>query len=635
MQGGAAAKAGPCGDGHSWDEDELESLRKSHGSDEAAGGHALYCRRCRARMGEVERLFHKLDHDGSGQLEHCELLSLSHRLFSSEEDRSAVADPADIDGERAALEEALVQNGCDWAVERDGLGLVCKPSDFEWLPGEATRRLKDPSAGREQQASSAVTAEQVVRRLLAEKTSNPQSFGSRLRDAGAAFRGMLADIDAADSEAVTLKEFSDWWKEIGSEVQRQSSAGGELEPQHSDELEIDDDDVIDGRAHEHETMVYLTSLEAVEDEHSGKRSHIEYYFEVRVFGVSRYRFHGRFSRLLDVHTQMKRAGCLDKEPVGAELMFPPKSGLLEAAWNNAHTTEDEKVQERGEELCRYYRHLFASKQVMSHDRTKAILGFDRSDVDVAKELMKEAHVRKTMNKATAGGREAELKRRTPRWGEAKKDYTKDKYGAAGFQDGDLEIHKARGKGDRGDIIVVGLHDEPGAGDELDPDADDWCEGVLRFPGDKPAPIAAGGGRGHFPKKGFAGKDCTHDFVEWLSVAEVAKVVRSQGDYHKLVQAEHRFDKATYGPDWDEEAHKGTWDEKAQEFMKGEFLVLVAQPHSDGWGEAVTFRKYSEGLGPGEGADWKSVAKFIPALPGFVNGELEGGVEGGGACFPWG
>jgi hypothetical protein len=38
----------------------------------------------------------------------------------------------------------------------------------------------------------------------------------------------------------------------------------------------------DDNAHEHETMVSLTSLEAVEDELTGKRSHIDYYFEVRV-----------------------------------------------------------------------------------------------------------------------------------------------------------------------------------------------------------------------------------------------------------------------------------------------------------------------------------------------------------------
>ena len=61
--------------------------------------------------------------------------------------------------------------------------------------------------------------------------------------------------------------------------------------------------------------------------------------------MSRYRFHGRFSRLLDVHTQMQKAGCLDEEvPLGLE--FPRKSGLLEIA-SMVHTTSDEKVQERG------------------------------------------------------------------------------------------------------------------------------------------------------------------------------------------------------------------------------------------------------------------------------------------------
>ena len=61
--------------------------------------------------------------------------------------------------------------------------------------------------------------------------------------------------------------------------------------------------------------------------------------------MSRYRFHGRFSRLLDVHTQMQQAGCLDEE-IRHGLEFPRKSGLFEAA-SMVHTTDDEKVQERG------------------------------------------------------------------------------------------------------------------------------------------------------------------------------------------------------------------------------------------------------------------------------------------------
>lgn len=244
-----------------------------------------------------------------------------------------------------------------------------------------------------------------------------------------------------------------------------------------------------------------------------------------------------------------------------------------------------------------------------------------ADVEVARELMKDAHMKKAKSKATTGGRKAELRRRTPRWGEAKKDYTREKYGNGGWQEGDLEIRRGAGNPEagvaRGDIVVVGLHSAETDDDAVDLDEDDWCEGILRFPApdrEHPPQIS----RGHFPRKGFAGKDQTHNFIEWLSVAEVAHVVRSRhgGDF-KLVEAQHRFDKATYGPDWDADAHGGTWDEKAQEFMKGEFLVQVAQPHSDGWGQAVSFQKFSEGLGPGE-KDWESVAKFIPALPGFVS-----------------
>lgn len=247
------------------------------------------------------------------------------------------------------------------------------------------------------------------------------------------------------------------------------------------------------------------------------------------------------------------------------------------------------------------------------------------DVDVARELMKDAHIKKAKNKATSGGRQAELRRRTPRWGEALKDYTREKYGNLGWQEGDLEIRKGQPDAARGDIVVVGLQTADATDDgAVDFDEDDWCEGILRFP----ARVHATGqvyssppSRGHFPRKGFAGQDQTHNFIKWLGVAEVARVVRSHGVDYKLVRAEHRFDKATYGADWDEAAHDGPWDEKAQEFMKGEYLVLVAQPHSDGWGQAVTFQKFSEGLGPNEGSDWQKAAKFVPALPGFISDEI--------------
>ena len=113
MMDDALRAAGGCGGGHEWREGELLALRRppENGGD-GVRGRPLFCQRCGARMGELERLFNELDRDGSGKLEHSELLSLSHRLFSSEEDRSAAADPADIDGERAALEEALVRSGC-------------------------------------------------------------------------------------------------------------------------------------------------------------------------------------------------------------------------------------------------------------------------------------------------------------------------------------------------------------------------------------------------------------------------------------------------------------------------------------------------------------------------------------------
>lgn len=250
--------------------------------------------------------------------------------------------------------------------------------------------------------------------------------------------------------------------------------------------------------------------------------------------------------------------------------------------------------------------------------------------------MKDAHMKKAKDKASIGGKQAELRRRTPRWGEAKKDYTREKYGQCGWQDGDLEIRKRQNSA-RGDIVVVGLHSTKPAGDDAtDFDEDDWCEGILRFPAKAHGGCSTPGQpqlpRGNFPRKGFKGKDET-PFIDWLSVADVAGIIRDHGVDYKLVRAEHRFDKATYGADWDETAHKGTWDEKAQEFMKGEYLVLVAQPHSDGWGQAVTFQKFSEGLGPSEGNDWVKVAKFIPALPGFVSDAITDG-NASGFRFAW-
>lgn len=236
-------------------------------------------------------------------------------------------------------------------------------------------------------------------------------------------------------------------------------------------------------------------------------------------------------------------------------------------------------------------------------------------------------MKKARNKATTGGRQAELRRRTPRWGEVLKDYTRDRYQTIGWHEGDLEIRRGK-DGVRGDIVVVGLQtaDSPDE-EETDFDADAWCDGILRFPAQAHHGSGNANGvpllsRGHFPRKGF-GNDKTHDFIKWLGVAEVARIVRSHGVDYKLVRAEHRFDKATYGPDWDSDAHGGTWDEKAQEFMKDEYLVLVAQPHSDGWGKAVTFQRFSEGLGRGETSDWAddSNSKFIPALPGFVSDEI--------------
>lgn len=167
-------------------------------------------------MGEVERLFYQLDTNGNGKLDHRELRALSHRLFSYE-DGNAVADPADIDAAEAELTEALNARGRDWETERLGLGLVCRPNDFEIREGQTQVRLGQ--------------AQKIVDRLL-KTTEDDKSFATKLRDADTAFCGMLEGIQPADSSAVTRAEFSKWWKKIGSEVQQQQREQHQEQHQH-------------------------------------------------------------------------------------------------------------------------------------------------------------------------------------------------------------------------------------------------------------------------------------------------------------------------------------------------------------------------------------------------------------------
>jgi hypothetical protein len=183
----------------------------------------IHCRNreCGARMGEVERLFYQLDTSGDGKLGHKELRALSHRLFSYE-DGNAVADPADIDGAQAELAEALDAHNCDWDTERLGLGLVCTPRDF----------MPSGSGGR---VLTKAQAQTIVERLLRAKETD-KSFAGKLRDADTDFRGMLSEINAADSSAVTRAEFSRWWKQLGSEVQHQQREQQREQQQHSGEL---------------------------------------------------------------------------------------------------------------------------------------------------------------------------------------------------------------------------------------------------------------------------------------------------------------------------------------------------------------------------------------------------------------
>ena len=46
--------------------------------------------------------------------------------------------------------------------------------------------------------------------------------------------------------------------------------------------------------------------------------------------MPRFWFFGRFSKLLDVHMQMKEAGCLEAFTGAGSAEFPPKAGVLES-----------------------------------------------------------------------------------------------------------------------------------------------------------------------------------------------------------------------------------------------------------------------------------------------------------------
>ena len=108
-----------------------------------------------------------------------------------------------------------------------------------------------------------------------------------------------------------------------------------------------------------------------------------YAFDVKVFGVTVYKFFDRYSRLRNVHSNMQAAGCLDQFPVE----FPKKN------WLTDHASDANAQQTRGQHLLGYYASLFTNAQVMTHKDTAQLLGFDAKSIDEAKAKRKDLHMK--------------------------------------------------------------------------------------------------------------------------------------------------------------------------------------------------------------------------------------------------
>ena len=171
---------------------------------------------------------------------------------------------------------------------------------------------------------------------------------------------MMAIMDADGNGTVCYLEFENWWATLGWEA---------VKVDEPDAAEPDDADRED---HKHEVTVVLSGI--TRDQPQGTT--VLYAFDVKVFGVTVYKFFDRYSRLRAVHQNMNSAGCLD----GFPLEFPKKSYF---------TDHDQQV--RGQQLLGYYAALFTNAQVMNHARTKEMLGFDASDIDEAKSKRFQVH----------------------------------------------------------------------------------------------------------------------------------------------------------------------------------------------------------------------------------------------------
>lgn len=109
-----------------------------------------------------------------------------------------------------------------------------------------------------------------------------------------------------EEPTATFDQLCAWWGELGEPLAKK--ARDDVSPGSEYDLCVAD---VRPENALHEVKVYLTSHEAVMDPDTEHWTHIEYYFAVHVFGIRKYRFSGRYSKLLSVHNQMQSAGCLD------------------------------------------------------------------------------------------------------------------------------------------------------------------------------------------------------------------------------------------------------------------------------------------------------------------------------------
>ena len=178
---------------------------------------------------------------------------------------------------------------------------------------------------------------------------------------------MMSEMDKDGNGTVDYAEFAKWWTGLGWEVMKAQADEDGVEISELDEADLEDQ--------KHEVTVMLSGI--MRD--SPTQPTVLYAFDVKVFGVTVYKFFDRYSRLRTVHDDMQKNGCL----AGFSVVFPPKRMFASVG-----ASEDAQTR-RGHELLHYYAALFTDANVMHHEKTKEFLGFCADDIDAARAKLKE------------------------------------------------------------------------------------------------------------------------------------------------------------------------------------------------------------------------------------------------------